>query len=101
MLRDKKLVAFTLYPGVTPLDLVGPLTVLRKVGPGWPFRTVVVGERLEAVPEPLPPRPPERRVPALEEQLGWLGEAGFVSVDCYWRTLPLALFGGFRPLPAP
>ena len=51
--------------------------------------------------EPLPPRPPERRVLALEEQLAWLGEAGFVSVDCFWRTLPLALFGGFRPLPAP
>jgi transcriptional regulator GlxA family with amidase domain len=49
MPRAKKLVAFTLYPGVTPLDLVGPLTVLRPVGPGWPFRTVVVGERLEAV----------------------------------------------------
>ena len=59
-------------------------------------------ERLAAAdPAPLPPRPPERSVPALEEQLAWLGEAGFVSVDCYWRTLSLALFGGFRPLPVP
>jgi transcriptional regulator GlxA family with amidase domain len=45
----KKTVAFTLYPGVTPLDLIGPLTPLRKVGFGWPFRTVVVGERVEAM----------------------------------------------------
>jgi transcriptional regulator GlxA family with amidase domain len=46
MSRQKKLIAFTLYEGVTPLDVVGPLTVLRKVGPGWPFETVTVGERI-------------------------------------------------------
>ncbi len=45
--KEKQLVAVALYPGVTPLDLVGPLTVLRRLGPGWPFRTVVVGERIE------------------------------------------------------
>ena len=45
--NEKKTVAFTLYPGVTPLDLVGPLTVLRPVGLGWPFQTAVVGERTE------------------------------------------------------
>ena len=44
---EKKLIAFTLYPGVTPLDLVGPLTVLRPVGLGWPLQTAVVGERTE------------------------------------------------------
>jgi transcriptional regulator GlxA family with amidase domain len=47
--RKPKLIAFPLYPGVTPLDLVGPLTVLRKLGPRWPFQTVVVGERIESV----------------------------------------------------
>jgi transcriptional regulator GlxA family with amidase domain len=47
MTRDRKLIAFTLYPGVTPLDIVGPLTVLRKVAPDWPFETVAVGERVE------------------------------------------------------
>jgi transcriptional regulator GlxA family with amidase domain len=46
MSRQKKLIAFTLYEGVTPLDVVGPLTVLRKVGPGWPFEMVTVGERV-------------------------------------------------------
>ncbi len=42
--REKKVVAFAVYPGVTPLDLIGPLTVLRNLPP---YRTVVVGERSE------------------------------------------------------
>ncbi len=54
--KEKKLIAFTLYPGVTPLDLVGPLTVLREVGIGWPVRTVVVGERVELMATPVRPR---------------------------------------------
>lgn len=58
--KKKKLIAFTLYPGVTPLDLVGPLTVLRDLGIGWPFRTVVVGERIE----PMETDTPLRMVPA-------------------------------------
>ncbi len=52
--KEKKLIAFTLYPGVTPLDLVGPLTVLRDLGIGWPFRTVVVGERTEPMDTDTP-----------------------------------------------
>ena len=56
MNREKKLIAFTLYPGVTPLDLVEPLTVLRKLGPGWPFQTVVVGERIAATDTDTPLR---------------------------------------------
>jgi transcriptional regulator GlxA family with amidase domain len=54
MSNTTKLIAFTLYPGVTPLDLVGPLTVLRNLGPGWPFRTVVVGERIEPLATDTP-----------------------------------------------
>ena len=50
----KRVVAFTLYPGVTPLDVVGPLTVLRKVGFGWPFQTVVVAERVEPLSSDTP-----------------------------------------------
>jgi transcriptional regulator GlxA family with amidase domain len=42
--KERKLLAFPTYPGVTPLDLVGPLTVLRNLV-GTPYRTVVVGER--------------------------------------------------------
>ena len=44
--KERKLLAFPVYPGVTPLDLVGPLTVLRNLY-GTPYRTVVVGERRE------------------------------------------------------
>jgi transcriptional regulator GlxA family with amidase domain len=43
--REKKYLAFPVYPGVTPLDLVGPLTVLRNLTFSTPYRTVVVGER--------------------------------------------------------
>jgi tRNA (cmo5U34)-methyltransferase len=33
----------------------------------------------------------------LETQLFWLRETGFADVDCYWKWLELALFGGMRP----
>jgi transcriptional regulator GlxA family with amidase domain len=42
--KETKLLAFPVYPGVTALDLVGPLTVLRNMI-RTPYRTVVVGER--------------------------------------------------------
>ncbi len=45
--QREKTIAFVLYPGLTPLDLVGPLQVftsLRKVTPA--YRPVVVAERL-------------------------------------------------------
>jgi tRNA (cmo5U34)-methyltransferase len=32
----------------------------------------------------------------LTDQLQWLREAGFTSVDCYWRYLDLAIFGGVK-----
>src|SRR5919202_1192354 len=54
MIRQKKLIAFTLYDGVSPLDVVDPLTVLRKVGPGWPFETVTVRERIARVETDTP-----------------------------------------------
>jgi transcriptional regulator GlxA family with amidase domain len=47
--RHKGLLAFPVYPGVTPLDLVGPLTVLRNLA-GTPYRTVVVGARTDQLP---------------------------------------------------
>ena len=50
MATDTKLIAFVLYPGVSPLDLVGPLTVLRDLKVGTPYRTIVVGDRIEPVP---------------------------------------------------
>ena len=35
-------------------------------------------------------------VGTVNEHLGWLTEAGFSPVDCFWRDLRLALFGGFK-----
>jgi transcriptional regulator GlxA family with amidase domain len=52
----RKTIAFALYPGVAPLDLIGPLTPLRKVGLGWPFRTIVVGEKVDAMVSDTPLR---------------------------------------------
>ena len=43
-----KVIAFVLYPGLTLLDLVGPLQVLTAVAETAPgYRTVVVAERLD------------------------------------------------------
>src|SRR5919112_175707 len=47
---NEKSIAFVLYPGLTPLDLTGPLqvlTTLSKVSPE--YRTVVVAERVETI----------------------------------------------------
>jgi transcriptional regulator GlxA family with amidase domain len=50
-----KTIAFVLYPGLTPLDMVGPLQVfgaLSELVPG--YRTVVVGERIERMDSDIP-----------------------------------------------
>jgi tRNA (cmo5U34)-methyltransferase len=31
----------------------------------------------------------------LEEELGWLIEAGFVDVDCFWKFTTMVVYGGF------
>jgi transcriptional regulator GlxA family with amidase domain len=54
--REKRLIAFPLYPEVTPLDLVGPLAVLRDLKLGSPYRTVVVGAQTQAVDTDTPLR---------------------------------------------
>src|SRR5215218_9123758 len=52
---DGKVLAFPVYPGVTPLDLIGPLTVLKTPGIGGErYRTVVVGERAESLATDTP-----------------------------------------------
>lgn len=33
----------------------------------------------------------------VQPQLGWLSEAGFVNVDCYWKWLATAILVGERP----
>lgn len=48
---DKRQIAFVVYPGLTPLDLVGPLQALAPL-PRFDatFEVVVVGETLDVVP---------------------------------------------------
>jgi SAM-dependent methyltransferase len=38
----------------------------------------------------------QSHIAPLIDQLAWLSEAGFKSVDCYWRYLDLAIFGGVK-----
>lgn len=38
-----------------------------------------------------------RHIVALEPQLAFLREVGFVAVDAYWKELDHAIFGGCRP----
>lgn len=37
---------------------------------------------------------PSNKLASVEVQLGWLREIGFEDVDCSWKWLELALFGG-------
>lgn len=41
------------------------------------------------------PEPSEMLSP-LSHQLGWLAEAGFVGVDCFWLNAGYAVFGGYK-----
>ncbi len=36
------------------------------------------------------------RLLPMETQLGWLKDAGFVEVDCYWKWLEMALLIGYK-----
>jgi hypothetical protein len=46
--EKKKTIAFVLYPGLTLLDLAGPLQVISALaGLGQGFEAVVVAERIE------------------------------------------------------
>jgi tRNA (cmo5U34)-methyltransferase len=40
------------------------------------------------------------RLAPVEEQCGWLRSIGFERVDCFFKVLELALFGGIRPAEA-
>ena len=39
---------------------------------------------------------PANKLASVEVQLQWLRESGFEDVDCHWKWLELALFGGTR-----
>ncbi len=109
MTADRKTIAFVVYPGLTPLDLVGPLQVLNTLGRLDPrYRTVVVGatkdtvdtdtplrlapsHTFDEVPSPFVVLVPGGTVPTLramadERLLGWLrtaaGSAELVTSVC-------------------
>ena len=52
--------------------------------------------REEAPPPAELPRHHSHLEP-LERHLKWLRDAGFAHVDCFWKRLGGALFGGYRP----
>ena len=54
---------------------------------------------VEAVLEEMRTRPDKHanRLAPVETQLGWLGDIGFVDVDCYWKHFELAVLAGYRP----
>lgn len=39
---------------------------------------------------------PSNKLASVEAQLQWLREIGYLDVDCYWKWLELALFGGVK-----
>ncbi|HEY7256588.1 MAG TPA: methyltransferase domain-containing protein, partial [Solirubrobacterales bacterium] len=51
-----------------------------------------------AIGEPLECEDPSDRLAPVETQLGWLRDAGFEDVDCYWKWLEMALLIGVKPL---
>src|ERR671921_773987 len=53
--QNQKTIAFVLYPGLTVLDLTGPLQVLTALSEIAPkYRTVVVAERVEPTDTDIP-----------------------------------------------
>jgi transcriptional regulator GlxA family with amidase domain len=50
--QGEQVIAFVTFPGMTPLDLVGPLQVLTMIGE--PFRVVTVGRDLGPVDTDMP-----------------------------------------------
>jgi len=53
--QNEKTIAFVLYPGLTVLDLTGPLQVLTALSEIAPeYRTVVVAERVEPTDTDIP-----------------------------------------------
>src|SRR5262245_59976770 len=46
-MSNPKLIAFLVYPGMTLLDLVGPLQVLKMLEATGRFTVITVGERIE------------------------------------------------------
>ncbi|MBP2477259.1 transcriptional regulator GlxA family with amidase domain [Crossiella equi] len=56
-MTDVRTIAFVLYPGLTPLDLIGPLQVINALAAnGLPYRSVTVSHTTDPLPTDLPLR---------------------------------------------
>jgi SAM-dependent methyltransferase len=42
---------------------------------------------------------PSNKLLPVDTQVQWLREIGFENVDCHWKWMELALFGGMKPSP--
>lgn len=66
----------------------------------WTYHTSRgTGRSRQQVAEEFYHRPDKQAniLTAVETQCAWLRESGFVDVDCYFKVVELAVFGGRRP----
>ncbi|MDI1450984.1 DJ-1/PfpI family protein [Polyangium sp. 6x1] len=76
----ERTIAFLVFPEITPLDLVGPLQVLKALEGSSDLRTVTVGERVEPVETDLPFRiVPERTLDEVPEPYGIVVPGGLIG----------------------
>jgi tRNA (cmo5U34)-methyltransferase len=52
---------------------------------------------LEAMGSTAAEEDPSNKLASMEVQLSWLRQIGYEEVDCYWKWMELALFGGAKP----
>ena len=62
------------------------------------YREIMQSEQAtrEEAPPPATLERHHSHLEPLDRHLGWLRDAGFEHVDCYWKRLGSALFGGYR-----
>jgi transcriptional regulator GlxA family with amidase domain len=77
---SERTIAFLVFPEITPLDLVGPLQVLKALEMHTDLRTVTVAERIEPYETDLPFRIiPERTLAEVPEPYGIVVPGGLIG----------------------